>query len=71
MLLSMKPFSFPAYCRKRKIAYTDLAGALGISRSYACQLRSGQKPITATIAYAIQAAYGIPVNHLLEGRYRV
>jgi plasmid maintenance system antidote protein VapI len=60
-----KSFSFPRYCRSNHISYAALAAALGVSRSYACQLRLGRKPLTIPMARRIQAAYGLSLDVLL------
>lgn len=62
----MKSFSFPAYCRKRRISYDQLADLLGISRSYACQLRLGRKPLTIKMAKKISAAFNLSLDTIFQ-----
>ena len=60
-----RSFSFPRYCQSNSISYNALATALGVSRSYACQLRLGRKPLTIPMARRIQSVYGLSLDVLL------
>ena len=62
----MKPFSFPAYCEERGLSYHELAKTLGISHSYACQLRLGTTPMTLKVARKINKVLGLPLDMLLN-----
>lgn len=62
----MKPFSFPAYCKDRDLSYHELASSLGISMSYACQLRLGTTPMTLKVARRINKTFGLPLDMLLK-----
>ncbi len=61
----MKPFSFAAYCTANDLTYPRLAKLLAISRSYACQLRLGRKPITLKMARKLHATLGLSLEMLL------
>ena len=61
-----KPFSLPAYCTQHKLSYKDLAATLGISASYACQLRRGTMPMTLGIARRMSAKLGISLDVMLN-----
>jgi len=62
----MKPFSFPAYCEERGLSYHELARTIGISQSYACQLRLGTTPMTLKVARRIHKTLGLPLDMLLN-----
>jgi transcriptional regulator with XRE-family HTH domain len=62
----MKKFSFPDYCRTQQLGYEQLAELLGISRSYACQIRLGRKPLSMTMLKRVHIKLGVPLESLLQ-----
>ena len=61
----MKTFSLPHYCKQKRISYPALADMLGVSNSYACQLRLGRKPMTLSIARKLSVALGKSLDEIL------
>jgi len=63
----MKPFHLPAYCKQQKLGHRQLADLLGISESYACQLRLDRKPITLRIAMLLSKKLELPLESFFKG----
>ena len=61
----MKAFSLPKYCQEKDLGYKKLAELLSVSETYACQLRSGEKPVTLRVAMRLKEILGLPLERLL------
>ena len=62
----MKAFNLPKYCQDKDLGYKQLAQLLGISETYACQLRNAEKPVTLRIAMSLKEILGLPLEVLLS-----
>ena len=62
----MKATALQTYCETHSLDYQTLADRLGISRSYACQLKRGSKPMTLGIARRVSKAFGLSLETLLN-----
>lgn len=58
-------------CRREGITYRELATHLGISQSYACQLRLGRKPMTLSVARRLATLTGYTLDDLFGGGDRM